>query len=156
MSNREAVARYRAKNRTALNAKQRARRDIARRAERRYDAKNRAARRLKNKMWREANPEKVRAQWAAWAQKNPAANNARTARRRARKLALTPALTDAEHDRISAIYAAARALTELTGEPYHVDHIRPLSRGGLHHPDNLQVLTRSENSRKKDRYDPAN
>ncbi len=31
---------------------------------------------------------------------------------------------------------------------YHVDHIHALSRGGLHHQDNLQYLPISENCRK--------
>ncbi len=31
---------------------------------------------------------------------------------------------------------------------YHVDHIIPLSRGGLHHEDNLQYLTIKENLQK--------
>ena len=31
---------------------------------------------------------------------------------------------------------------------YHVDHIKPLSKGGLHHQDNLQILTATENLRK--------
>ena len=31
---------------------------------------------------------------------------------------------------------------------YHVDHIIPLSKGGLHHPDNLRVITATENLRK--------
>ena len=30
----------------------------------------------------------------------------------------------------------------------HVDHIQPLSQGGKHHPDNLQILTAEENLRK--------
>lgn len=31
---------------------------------------------------------------------------------------------------------------------YEVDHIIPISRGGLHHPDNLQYLTKSDNRKK--------
>lgn len=33
-------------------------------------------------------------------------------------------------------------------EGYHVDHIIPLSKGGLHHQDNLQYLTETDNLRK--------
>ena len=34
---------------------------------------------------------------------------------------------------------------------YEVDHIIPISKGGLHHEDNLQYLTISENRRKGNR-----
>jgi len=36
-------------------------------------------------------------------------------------------------------------------EGHHVDHIHPLSKGGLHHQDNLQYLTAEENLRKGNR-----
>ena len=36
-------------------------------------------------------------------------------------------------------------------EGYEVDHIIPLSRGGLHHQDNLQYLTREQNRSKSNR-----
>jgi len=36
----------------------------------------------------------------------------------------------------------------MTGIQHHVDHIIPLSKGGLHHPDNLQILTAEENLKK--------
>lgn len=32
-----------------------------------------------------------------------------------------------------------------TGIKHHVDHIQPLSKGGLHAPENFQILTESEN-----------
>lgn len=36
-------------------------------------------------------------------------------------------------------------------EGYEVDHIIPLSKGGLHHQDNLQYLTAEENRRKSNK-----
>lgn len=33
-----------------------------------------------------------------------------------------------------------------------IDHIKPISKGGTHHPSNLRVICRSCNSRKKDKY----
>ncbi len=57
-------------------------------------------------------------------------------------------LTPAEKAAIETIYDHARRLTRLLGEPYEVDHIRPLSKGGRHHPSNLVVMRRDLNRRK--------
>lgn len=71
----------------------------------------------------------------------------RAAQKRARKLDRTPDLTKAEEDRIKFIYEVASTMANM-----HVDHIRPLTRGGLHHPDNLQILDGGLNDSKKNRY----
>lgn len=92
--------------------------------------------------------ERYRKRKREWAAANAAKVRANTVRRRARKLALTPHLTNEERAKIVGFYAEARAMTELSGEPYHVDHIKPLAKGGLHHPDNLQVLRGVLNLRK--------
>ena len=34
---------------------------------------------------------------------------------------------------------------------YEVDHIKPISKNGKHHPDNLQILTRTENRKKSNK-----
>lgn len=102
--------------------------------------------------WNRSHPEQQRATRAAWSAANPALVNAKTARRRAHKLAQSPLLTNEERAKIIGFYAEARAMTEMSGVPYHVDHIKPLSKGGLHHPDNLQVLLGRENLRKGAKY----
>ena len=37
-------------------------------------------------------------------------------------------------------------------EGYEVDHIKPISKGGLHHQDNLQYLTIKENRKKSNKW----
>jgi 5-methylcytosine-specific restriction endonuclease McrA len=78
------------------------------------------------------------------------------AKRRASKIQRTPAWADL--DAIRAVYAEARRLTVETGVEHHVDHAVPLQGEtvcGLHVEWNLQILTGSENIRKKNRWDPC-
>ena len=57
-------------------------------------------------------------------------------------------LTPEEKIQIAKIYKEASNLSDRTGIRHHVDHIIPLSAGGIHHPDNLQILTESDNLKK--------
>ena len=72
----------------------------------------------------------------------------KTYRYRSKKFSEAPILTPEEHQRILFIYKECAIITEETGVPHHVDHIYPISKGGLHHPDNLQILTATENIHK--------
>ncbi len=85
-----------------------------------------------------------------WLANNKGKKNAQTAKRCAIKLAATPA--DADMKKIEEFYLLAERLTEQTGIIYSVDHIKPLSKGGKHHQDNLQVITLNENIIKSDKY----
>lgn len=75
------------------------------------------------------------------------------AKRRAAKLKATPRWADRKE--IAKVYAEAVERTRETGVRMEVDHIVPL-RGenvcGLHVANNLQVLTRTENSKKGNRF----
>jgi 5-methylcytosine-specific restriction endonuclease McrA len=59
---------------------------------------------------------------------------------------LTP--IDADKQKLQDFYLEASRLTECTGIRHEVDHIIPVSLGGLHHQDNLQVLPWIENRKK--------
>jgi 5-methylcytosine-specific restriction endonuclease McrA len=54
----------------------------------------------------------------------------------------------ADQQKINEIYCKAKQLIEETGISYEVDHIIPISKGGKHHEDNLQIITMSENRKK--------
>lgn len=99
---------------------------------------NKAKRYKRCKEYREKNPDKISAIVAAY---------------RASKLNQTPELTDEEKLQIIEIYKEAIALRKTTGNNYHVDHIIPISKGGLHHPLNLQIITAFENLSKGNKCD---
>ena len=69
-------------------------------------------------------------------------SNARGAKRRALKKAQTPPWYC--HATVTEIYETAAEFG------MHVDHIVPLSKGGLHSHENLQLLTPEENQAKSD------
>lgn len=93
-----------------------------------------------NKRWKEVNREKTLSYGVKWAKRNPSKHNLNIARRRAMLRDQTPELTTEEQRRMEEIYWLAKDLCAVTGEPYEVDHIHPIAKGGLHHPDNLQIL----------------
>ena len=100
----------------------------------------------------------IQKQHSDYYQNNKAMFFAHGAKRRAAKLKRTPAwLSEQDQRDIEDFYYLARALTEVTGIPYVVDHILPLQGklvSGLHHPGNLQILTESENASKGNKYTP--
>lgn len=102
--------------------------------------------------WSRKNSQRKAAAFKKWAQQNQFYLSEQTRRRYARKLNATPIWADKAAMR--AVYKEARRLTIETGIPHEVDHIYPLKSDvmcGLHVPANLQVLTKSQNSAKKNR-----
>lgn len=140
-ANRERVqarmAAYRSANREALRTRRAANYAVGYEQGARYRAANRELLVARTLAWRAANPDKAAALCARYA---------------ATKLRATPSWADAAL--VDAYYALARAMTEATGVPHHVDHIEPL-RGkhvcGLHNEFNLQVLPARDNQTKNNR-----
>jgi hypothetical protein len=77
--------------------------------------------------------------------------NNKTYRYRSKKFGDLPNLTLDEHEKILEIYKECVRISEETGILHHVDHIIPISKGGKHHPNNLQILTATENIRKSNK-----
>lgn len=57
-------------------------------------------------------------------------------------------ITEEELKKIQKIYQKAQNLTCTTGVRHDVDHIIPLFEGGMHHPDNLQIINYEEHLKK--------
>jgi 5-methylcytosine-specific restriction endonuclease McrA len=63
------------------------------------------------------------------------------ARRRARIHNQTPDLSNEEKKKLQKYYL-------ICPKGHEVDHIQAIAKGGLHHPNNLQILTKHENRKK--------
>jgi hypothetical protein len=88
-------------------------------------------------------------QVSEWTKNNRDKRNFADAKRRAFKKGATP--ENANFEKIATFYKESKMLTEITGIPFHVDHVYPLSKGGLHHESNLRVITLKDNCEKGDR-----
>ena len=77
----------------------------------------------RQKQWALKNKEQKASKAKAWAKNNRHKENARTAKRKASKIAATPAWSDLSA--VEDFYSAALAFRMYTGQEYHVDHIVP-------------------------------
>ena len=99
--------------------------------------------------WSRENPEKKKELNRRWKQENKGKVTASTVARNAIKLKATPKWANLE--RIEQLYIEAANLGMV------VDHIIPLRHPlvcGLHVENNLQLLTKSENCRKSNKFKP--
>ena len=143
-NNKEKIAQYHTKYRQANKEK------IAR-YHAKYHRKNKE-KKLKNAaQWRKNNGVRV----LEWKEEYYANNKndffARNAERRAKKVNQTP--TGADLKIIQLYYVVCSETNEILGDTFfHVDHIQPLSQGGLHHEDNLQILEATLNFQKRGKW----
>ena len=107
--------------------------------------------RNKLRKWRAKNPDKYQEQWLDPSKAH--LRNARAALRRSKKRDQTP--DDADFEIIKEIYLKCKLVSEETGIPHEVDHIIPIAKGGLHHQDNLQIITKIENRMKGAKLDES-
>ena len=101
----------------------------------------------KKQKYCENNKEKVNGIKRKYAktERGRAVNCEKTRRYVARKqLGIPVDIEETQLRQIQEIYQEAQHLTFTAGVQYDVDHIVPLFEGGLHHPDNLQVITHKE------------
>lgn len=111
--------------------------------------------RIYKRLWARKNSEAHAIRGKAWRVNNPGKANALTWKRRANKLRATPKW--ANLDKIKSFYETSSGLSMLLGEWYNVDHIVPLQSPyvcGLHCEANMQVILRSENQSKNNRWWP--
>lgn len=105
--------------------------------------------------YREANGVSVKEYMKQWRQENKDKCREYCMMRYAAIRQAVPPWYHQERDDIVKLYAQAREKTEQTGVLYEVDHIVPL-RGktvsGLHCLANLQILTKEENNKKKNKF----
>ena len=67
-----------------------------------------------------------------------------SANRRARVRNQTPEMNSAEKAEIDAMYL----YNQIMPGKWHVDHVDPIDNGGLHPPENLQILSEHDNCSK--------
>jgi hypothetical protein len=113
-----------------------------------YYIRNKEIMNANSKRWwdrsKESMNDKRRAYDTKYAKDNPAKFSAKSAKRRALKLDQTPDMNPAELAEIEAMYMYNQIMPGI----WHVDHIDPLAKGGLHHPANLQILSEYDNCSK--------
>ena len=113
-----------------------------------YRDANKEKIRASNKEYREANKEAIKEKAKAYGKANKDKRNVNSAKRRALKFRATIRLIELDKFIIDEMYSLAVLRTEQTGIRWHVDHIVPLTKGGLHKPTNLQVVPGSWNESK--------
>ena len=97
------------------------------------------------------NKDKVALANKKWRQNNWSRMSGLLAKYRTKKTTQTPNLSNESKMIISSFFEQAKRLSKTIGIPFEVDHINPISLGGIHAPSNLQVIPRSINRKKQNK-----
>lgn len=114
----------------------------------RYNA-NKEQERIRRKQWQIDNPNYFKKYYHKHKDRLRVKAILKDAKKRALKKEQMINLTKEERNKVKMIYKKSREL----GVGWQVDHIIPLSRGGLHCPDNLQIVTRKYNGSKSNKLE---
>ena len=103
---------------------------------------------LSMKKYREDNAHK----WnATWYQKNKGAVNSKWMVRNRNLMSTYSTLPDAHKGIVKGIYEASQRVSKCLGVAFHVDHVVPISKGGQHTPENLQIVPAKWNLQKSNK-----
>lgn len=145
------VAKYRQVNKVKITAQAKRYRQINKEKllvqRRKYQQVNKEKITAQQRRYQQINREKIAVRQKKYRKDNPDKINNWTAKYRAKKFNQTPVLTEEQEHQMKLIYKKCYGL----GSDWHVDHIRPISKGGLHHIDNLQIVTAQYNLQKHDK-----
>jgi predicted patatin/cPLA2 family phospholipase len=153
--NKEAFKEYREKNKESRN-------EYNREYQKEYRKNHKDKENARILAWYHKNFDKIKEKKYArdkeWRSRNKGIINFHTNKRyTVRKQRLPIWLTEENKLQIKAMYVLASSLTKSTEYEWQVDHIIPLQGknvSGLHVPENLQVIERSINSKKRNKYEP--
>lgn len=124
-------------------------RERSRQTAREYYKKNSEKLKNRSKQFRKNNPESFKKTLKKYREKNSALINHLNSRRR--KNIVVP--SHSWNEAIKSFYDISKRVSNCLGIAHHVDHIIPISCGGLHVQTNLQILPRSLNLRKNNNLD---
>lgn len=120
---------------------------------RRWRERNKERSLEQSRAWKAANKDKLAEYGKKWRAENKPYKAAHERGRLAQKRLATPSWAD--KGAILKVYKTAAAMTEASGVKYEVDHIVPITSDkvcGLHCEANLTIITKSQNSSKRNFY----
>ena len=99
----------------------------------------------RKKVYRKLNCKKLREYEKKFNKRKPELKSERSRKRRAKQRNSVIPLTANERQSMLVMERTRQELKTETGRSYHIDHILPISHGGIHHPINLRILDGGEN-----------